>query len=256
MLEKFILAIGDLGPLYLEPFLRTTVWSAIVDSQMLAGSIATAMAAFFANSYFKRKDYEAIQKRYIDRIEALIDYIHHISTTLESNHAHTLQIFKFFRDLDFDLFKEWYKNNTRKFIPLGPEIPFDFKIAINLFGNIKTAQLLMDVFIESAALNEKYITEIPIRINELINKPIDKVTDKEWRDQKAILIANELSTEWGKLVKKIKLYQIPEQLEEILIAARKMKLNTYRKLPRLKKDPEVMRAVEVMDRWFDESKSN
>lgn len=249
-MERFILAIEDLGPLYLNPIFKA-LWDGIVASQALAGAIPLAIGALLAISYFHIKDYEYIQKRYVAPIEKLIDYFHKIRTTLEENHTYTLQTLQFFRDFDMPSFKRWYENKPFKFEKISTKMPQEFLTTLNLLGSEKVGKLCIQNFAVSSSLNEVYISQIPIRIQEVLDSNDAQFNNPLTRKNRSDLIVEDLANR-RKELGKIGLYSIPEQFEEILIAAKKMKLDKYKNLPKLKKDPQVIKAMKTMEQWLDD----
>lgn len=205
-------------------------------------------AAFLAGylgfrQYRKQKNYEIIQKRYIQEIENFLSYVHSIRIRSENNFSHTLRVLRKFKDLKPAQFLQWL-NEVEMDDDLGekgvkahmPSSLFTFAYLFGLNGNHKFMQDCVDIGIKSSDANN-FFADAP----SILKQEINENDDLDINDAKRKEIADNLFKRiTAKNKELITVYGPIGKLENILFKLRKMEIDNYKQIESLKNDQEFI----------------
>lgn len=220
-----------------------------LNSNVIAVIVGTLLAGYFGfKKYRAQKIWGNIEKRYFQEgIEDLISYLNHLRTTIEDNYENCTRVIKYFRDLNYKSFLEWFDKSQKSISEraLSSKIPSSFLIISPMMKNTHFDKLCLSIFAEIAGINDCYISDIILGLIKVAREPISAKIPKEGIVKKTI---SEAQKRYSHVDKELGLYNITMTLEKILFELRKMNISSYEKLKNSFKDPKVVALLKDLEK--------
>ncbi len=211
----------------------------IVNSNVVAGTAAALTATIAASwQYHKQKIFNDIEETFIKNgITELKNYLHLQRCIVDHNYTICLDIFRYYRDLEYEQFLEQYKFLQQQFDQriVFAIIPPCFYPVNELLGNSrKFIEFGSKVFINTYGLNSFFKNETFISMDNVLSNAENFKHNKAKIDN----IVAEINKRFNSSDAKRHAYLV-DFLEKIEVIFKKNKITSYKKLYEFKNEPEI-----------------
>jgi len=226
-------------------------YSSFLNSNIIASTFAVVSGAVLA-SYFGFRQYriqkiwEKIDERYFKAgIEEYISDLQRIRRTLEHNFAYSLLVLRYYRDMDEEIFLDWFdlrqiKENNK----LSSNMPSSFLATALILKNKHFNMLSHTLHARIQGINDYYISDCMIALYKIARDIKNaNLSKKETADK----LMEEGNQRIEKVSKELGLYVIIETLEEILFILRKQNIDSYEKLEQVHKNKDIQKLLKNLE---------